>query len=113
MVHEALMAADQLAAEGISARVVNVHTVKPLDVETVCSCAAETKAVVVCEEHQVMGGMGSAVCEALARRCCVPVEFVGIQDRFGESGKPEDLLKAYNLSAEDVIAAVHNVLKRK
>jgi len=113
MVHEALTAADELAREGISARVVNLHTVKPLDLDTVCTCAAETGAVVVCEEHQIMGGLGGAICEALAQHCCVPVELVGIQDRFGESGKPDDLLKAYNLSASDVIQAVHNVLKRK
>ena len=113
MVHEALTAADELDRQGISARVVNIHTVKPLDLDTVCTCAAETGAVVVCEEHQIMGGLGGAICEALAQHCCVPVELVGIQDRFGESGRPDDLLKAYNLSASDVIQAVHKVLKRK
>lgn len=113
MVYEALLAADELEKEGISARVVNVHTVKPLDEETICTCAKETGAVVTCEEHQVMGGLGSAICEVLARNYCVPVEFVGIQDRFGESGRPEELLKTYNLSAVDIIRAAHQVIKRK
>lgn len=113
MVQEALDAAAALETEGISARVVNVHTVKPLDEETICRCAKETGAVVTCEEHQVMGGLGSAICEVLARHCCVPVEFVGIQDRFGESGKPDELLTTYHLSARDIIQAAKAVLKRK
>ena len=113
MVHEALVAAEALEKEGISARVVNVRIVKPLDVDTICTCAAETGAAVVCEEHQVMGGLGGAICEALAQHHPIPVELVGIQDRFGESGKPDDLLKAYHLSAEDVIAAARKVMKRK
>lgn len=113
MVHEALTAAEALEGEGISARVVNVRIVKPLDLDTICTCAAETGAAVVCEEHQIMGGLGGAICEALAQHHPIPVELVGIQDRFGESGEPDDLLKAYNLSAEDVVAAVRKVMKRK
>lgn len=113
MVHEALTAADILEKEGISARVVNVRIVKPLDLDTICTCAAETGAAVVCEEHQIMGGLGGAICEALAQHHPIPVELVGIRDRFGESGKPDDLLKAYNLSAEDVVAAARKVMKRK
>lgn len=113
MVWEALEAAEKLASEGISVQVVNVHTVKPLDEETLVSCAAKTGAVVVCEEHQRIGGLGGAVCELLCQHQCVPVELVGIEDRFGESGWPDELLKAYGLSSEDVIKAVKKVIKRK
>ena len=100
-----LVAAKTIAADHIY--LYNIHR------EKAEALAQETGAVVVCEEHQIMGGLGGAICEALAQHCCVPVELVGIQDRFGESGRPDDLLKAYNLSASDVIQAVHKVLKRK
>ena len=124
MVYQSLEAAKALAREGVSVQVVNVHTVKPLDevnVHTVkpldedgiVSCAAATGAVVVCEEHQRIGGLGSAVCECLAQRCCVPVELVGIRDRFGESGRPNELLEAYGLGPSHVAEAVRAVLKRK
>lgn len=113
MVHQSLTAAELLAEKGISAQVVNVHTVKPLDTDCIVSCAAETGAVVVCEEHQRIGGLGSAVCECLAQHCCVPVELVGIRDRFGESGKPDELLEAYGLGPGHVAEAVEAVLKRK
>lgn len=113
MVHQSLKAADMLEARGISAQVVNVHTVKPLDIDCIVSCASQTGAVVVCEEHQKIGGLGSAVCECLAQHCCVPVELVGICDRFGESGKPDELLEAYGLGPEHVADAVYAVLKRK
>lgn len=113
MVYQSLKAAAVLEKEGISVQVVNVHTVKPLDAEMIAACAAKTQAVVVCEEHQCIGGLGSAVCEVLAQCCCVPVELVGIKDRFGESGSPDALLKAYGLSGLDVIAAVQRVLRRK
>lgn len=113
MVQEALEAAHLLEAEGISAQVVNVHTVKPLDAETLIACAAKTGAVVVCEEHQCIGGLGGAVCELLCQQCCVPVELVGIQDRFGESGWPEELLKAYGLSSCDIVTAAMQAIARK
>ncbi len=113
MVYQALQAADILQQEGISAEIINVHTVKPLDTQTIVASAGKTKAVVVCEEHQCIGGLGSAVCEALAQHCCVPVELVGIQDTFGESGMPDELLKAYGLDASSIVQAVRNVLKRK
>ena len=102
-----------MASEGVSVQVVNVHTVKPLDEDGIVSCAAATGAVVVCEEHQRIGGLGSAVCECLAQRCCVPVELVGIRDRFGESGRPNELLEAYGLGPSHVAEAVRAVLKRK
>ncbi|MCI1247914.1 MAG: transketolase family protein [Megasphaera sp.] len=113
MVHEALKAADILAGEGISAQVVNVHTVKPLDEKTLLACAAKTGAAVICEEHQRIGGLGGAICELLCQHCCVPVELVGIKDRFGESGWPDELLRAYGLSGDDIVVAVKKVLARK
>lgn len=113
MVATCLQVAAQLAAQGIEAAVVNVHTVKPLDEEGICRYAAQTGAVVVCEEHQQIGGLGSAVCETLSRRCCTPVETVGIQDCFGSSGNPEELVQAYHLGEADVYRAVQNVLLRK
>lgn len=113
MVYQALQAADILQQEGISAEILNVHTVKPLDIQAIVTSAAKTKAVVVCEEHQCIGGLGSAVCEVLAQHCCVPVELVGIQDTFGESGMPDELLEAYGLDAPSIVQAVRNVLKRK
>ena len=113
MVYQALQAAQTLQQENIRAEVINVHTVKPLDTETIIHSAAKTKAVVVCEEHQCIGGLGSAVCEVLSQHCCVPVELVGIQDTFGESGLPDDLMEAYGLGESSIVQAVRNVLKRK
>lgn len=113
MVHQSLLAADILAEKGVSARVVNVHTVKPMDIEGICSHAAATGAVVVCEEHQRIGGLGGAICEVLAQHQCVPVRLVGIHDTFGESGKPEELMDHYGLGVNDVVQAVGDVLKAK
>lgn len=113
LVHAALEAAETLEREHISAAVVNVHTVKPLDEEAIIRHAEKTGAVVVCEEHQCIGGLGSAICELLAQHCCVPIELVGIQDTFGESGGPDELMEAYGLDAPRVIKAVQKVLHRK
>jgi transketolase len=113
MVHACLEAADLLAAEGISARVVNLSCLKPLDWELVTVCAKETGAVVTAEEHMVSGGLGSAVSEVLGEHCPVPLRRVGLRDTFGISGKPELLLKHFGLSAVDVAAAARQVLARK
>lgn len=113
MVYEGLQAAEALAAEGIAAQVVNVHTVKPLDTETIVSCAKKTGAVVVCEEHQQIGGLGSSICMCLAQQCPVPMEFVGIADTFGESGEPKELLQSRGLSVQHITEKVHTVLRRK
>lgn len=113
MVYQSLQAAEQLSRQGISVQVVNVHTVKPLDEAYILDCAQKTGAVVVCEEHQKIGGLGSAVCEVLAQHYCVPVELVGIADCFGESGEPEQLLEAYGLGPDHVVQAVQQVLQRK
>lgn len=113
MVGMALNAAEQLAGENISVRVVNLHTVKPLDKELIIRCARETGAVVTAEEHSILGGLGSAVAEVLVENSTAPLIRVGIRDVFGESGKPEELLVKYGLTAENIAAAVKSVLKRK
>jgi transketolase len=111
MVDVALRAAQQLHDTGVEARVINVSTLKPLDVETLRVAAAETGAVVTIEEHSVIGGLGSAVCEALAGCCPVPVLRVGMQDEFGQSGRAEELLVHYGLTAEAVAQRARDVLE--
>jgi transketolase len=113
LVYEALMAAKELEKEKIDVQVINNHTIKPIDEETITKAAKETGAVVTVEEHQVMGGAGSAVLEVLAKNYPVPTEMVGIQDRFGGSGQPEELLNAFGCTAPHIIKAVKKVLKRK
>ena len=113
LVYEALCAAEILEKSGIKASVVNVHTIKPIDEETIVKTAKKCGAIVTAEEHQVAGGFGSAVCEVLAKHCPVPVEMVGVFDTFGESGAPLDLLKEYGLKAENIVAAALKSLKRK
>ncbi len=113
LVYEALLAADALAKDSIKCTVINNHTIKPMDEETITAAAQACGAVVTAEEHQVAGGMGSAVAEVLARRAPVPIEFVGTQDRFGESGSPDELMKAFGLTAEGIISAVRKVVARK
>lgn len=113
MVYEALMAAESLQAKGISARVLNMHTVKPLDAAAIIEAARETGAIVTAEEHSVIGGLGSAVAEVLGENCPVPMKRVGIYDRFGESGKPEALLEKYGLTARHLVTAAEELLSRK
>lgn len=105
MTAKALDAADTLAKQGIQAEVINVHTIKPLDEETVIASAKKTGKVVTAEEHSIIGGLGSAVAEVLARQCPTKQAFVGVQDSFGESGSPDDLLEKYGLTAEDIVKA--------
>ena len=113
MVTAALEAAKTLAAEGIQARVINMASVKPLDAAAVVSAAKETGAIVTCEEHSIIGGLGSAVAEVLAEEAPAPLERVGVKDTFGESGKPKELLAKYGLTADDVAAAARRVVARK
>jgi transketolase len=113
MVYEALRAREQLAERGITARVVDLHTPKPLDTELLIRCARETGAVVTAEEHQVNGGLGGAVAEALVQHYPVPMELVAVHDRFGQSGKPAELMDAFGLRAKDIVAAAERVMKRK
>ena len=106
MVGEAMKAADMLAKEGLDVRVIDMHTIKPLDEEIIIKAAEETGAIVTAEEHTVIGGLGSAVAEVVAQNCPVKMKIVGVQDTFGESGKPGELLAKYGLTAEDLCAAV-------
>lgn len=113
LVYEALLAAIELEEKGIGSIVINNHTVKPLDEETLIKVAKKTGAVVTVEEHQVQGGMGSAVAEVLVKNCPVPMEFIGMQDTFGESGEPDELLSKYKMKSKDIIEAVKKVIVRK
>ncbi len=113
MVYEALIAAEKLEEQGIEVMVINNHTVKPIDKKTLIEAAKKTGAVVTAEEHQVQGGMGSAVAEVLAESFPVPIKFVGIQDRFGESGEPEELLEKFGCTSKEIIQAVKDVLEMK
>jgi transketolase len=113
MVSEALDAAEELSKNGIKARVINIHTIKPLDKEVIIQAAQETGAIVTAEEHQLFGGFGSAISEVVVQNHPVPMEFVGIEDTFGETGSPEQLMEAYHLTAKDIIQKVKQVMQRK
>lgn len=113
MVYEALLAYKELEKSGIETIVINLHTIKPLDSETIIRYAKLTGAVVTIEEHQVIGGMGSAVSEVLSKNYPVPMEIMGVQDRFGQSGKPKELFAEYGLTKEDITKVVKKVIARK
>ncbi|MFR5264877.1 transketolase family protein [Clostridium sp.] len=113
MVDEALSAENMLKAEGISARVINIHTLKPIDSEILINAAKETGAIVTVEEHNIIGGLGSAVSEVISEEKPVPVIRVGVKDTFGESGKPEELLKAYGLKDVNIVDAVKKAINLK
>lgn len=113
MVNEALEASKVLENEGISARVVNIHTIKPLDKELICKCANETGVIVTAEEHSVIGGLGSAVAEAVTECCPVPVVKIGVNDVYGHSGPAVDLLKEFGLSSENIVNTVKKAINLK
>jgi transketolase len=113
LVYEALVAAERLSKQGIEVRVLNIHTIKPLDVKVIIQAAKQTGAIVTLEEAQAAGGLGGAVCEALAAYAPVPVERMGLNDRFGESGEANELLDGFGLTAPYVAMAVERALKRK
>ncbi|MBN2847395.1 MAG: transketolase family protein [Coriobacteriia bacterium] len=113
MVEQALGAADLLAADGIQAEVLDVATIKPLDVETIAASAAKTGAVVTCEEHSIIGGLGSAVAEALGEHAPVPLARVGVRDVFGTSGEPAELMEHFGLTAAHIAEAAREVLQRR
>jgi transketolase len=113
MVYEALRARAVMKDKGVSVRVVNLHTIKPLDADLIERCAKETGAIVTAEEHQVNGGLGGAVSEVVVQRHPVPMELVAVHDRFGQSGKPAELMAAFGLKERDVVAAIERVLARK
>lgn len=110
LVSEALSAAEKLAAEGVSAEVIDVASIKPLDVDTLVTSASKTGRVVTCEEHSVLGGMGSAVSEVLSEICPVITRRVGVADVFGTSGEPAELMKHFGLTADDIVSAAREVL---
>lgn len=113
LVWNALEAAKLLATEGVSCEVINIHTIKPLDAATILDSVSKTRAVVTAEEHQKAGGLGSAIAELLVQKMPVPMELVAVNDTFGESGEPTQLLEKYGLGISHVAQAVRNVLKRK
>ena len=113
MVHLALEAAETLAAEGIDARVINIHTIKPLDAEIITKAAQETGAIVTAEEHNIIGGLGSAVAEVVCENCPVPMQRVGVEDKFGKSGKVPPLLEEYGLTAANIADKARKVVKMK
>lgn len=113
MVSAALKAANILREDGISARVINMSSIKPIDQNTILESAKLTKSIVTCEEHSIIGGLGAAVAEVLVKNYPVPMEMVGVQDSFGESGTPDELLTKYGLTEADIVAAVKRVIKRK
>ena len=113
LVWNSLEAAKALAAEGISAEVINIHTIKPLDNKAILDAVANTKCAVTAEEHQMHGGLGDSICQLLSRQTPTPVEMVAVNDRFGESGKPEELLDKYGLGVKDVVAAAKRAIDRK
>ena len=110
MVNEAVMAAEELEKEGISVRIIDMHTIKPIDEEIIMKAAAETKAIITAEEHSVIGGLGAAVAEVVVKKCPVKMAMVGVQDRFGQSGKPPVLMEEYNITAADIVKAVKETL---
>jgi len=113
LVWNAIEAEAMLAAKGISVELINIHTIKPLDVEAVLASVEKTRCVVTCEEHQMNGGLGDSIAQVLARTNPTPLEMVAVNDSFGESGTPTQLLKKYGLGPENIVAAVEKVLKRK
>jgi transketolase len=113
LLYNAMLAAIELEKQGINVMVVNNHTVKPIDSETIIEAAKKCGAVVTLEEHQVSAGAGSAICEVLAKNYPVPVEMIGMPDSFGESGEPDQLIKKYGMDKEAVIKAIQKVMQRK
>ena len=113
MVEAALEAKEELAKEGINTRVINIHTIKPIDEELIIKAAKETGVIVTAEEHSVIGGLGSAVAEVVSENCPVPVLRVGVKDIFGESGKPNELLEKYGLTSNDIVNKVKKALELK
>ncbi len=113
LVWKAIEAGEKLTEQGISAEIINIHTIKPLDNEAILKSIAKTKCVVTAEEHQMNGGLGDSVAQLLSRHTPTPQEFVAVDDSFGESGTPDELMTKYKLDTIDILNAVHKVIKRK
>ena len=112
MVNEAIMAADRLSEEGVDVRIIDMHTIKPIDKDIIIKAAEETGAIVTAEEHSVIGGLGSAVAEVVVKECPVKMAMVGQQDVYGESGKPEDLKQKYHMTADDIVSSIKTLLNK-
>ncbi|MBP5426373.1 MAG: transketolase family protein [Clostridiales bacterium] len=113
MTSQAILAARELKEQNISARVINIHTLKPIDEDIIIKAARETGAIVTAEEHNVLGGLGSLVAKVTSNNCPVPIKMVGVEDKFGKSGKPQELLEKYGLTKENIIEKVKQILKMK
>lgn len=113
LVWEALQAAEELQKNGISAEVINIHTIKPLDEDIVLKSANKTKCVVSCEEHNIIGGLGESISRVLVNNFLCPMEFVGVNDKFGESGTPSELMEKYGLNSKNIIEKCKKVISRK
>ncbi len=113
LVWHALEAAYQLSEKGISAEVIDIHTIKPLDKEAILRSVSKTRCVVTAEEHEMNGGLGDSICQLLARQLPTPVEMVAVDDQFGESGKPDELMKKYGLDTPHIVEAAQKVMSRK
>ncbi len=113
MVWEAIVASKKLLDYGISARVINMHTIKPIDIDIINKAAKETKAIITVEEHQMIGGLGSAVAEVVVKSIPIPMEMIGMNDRFGESGQPNELMNKFGLNAQEIVKKSINLLKDK
>ncbi|MFC1624644.1 transketolase family protein [Candidatus Omnitrophota bacterium] len=112
-VYEALLAYEILKKEGIFARIINLHTLKPVDRDAIIKAAKETRAIVTAEEHTIIGGLGGTVSEVLSQEFPVPIEFIGVKDRFGESGSPDELFKVFELTSADIVKAAKRAIGRK
>jgi transketolase len=113
LVWKAIEAGRVLEAKGISVEVINIHTIKPLDIEAVIASISKTKCAVTCEEHNVLGGLGDSIAQVAAKHLPIPIEYIGTNDTFGESGKPEELLVKYGLDTPHIVAAAEKVIARK
>jgi len=113
MVHKALEASEILKKEGINARVINIHTIKPLDEKTIINTAKETGAVISVEEHSIFGGLGGAIAEVLGEHCPVPMKIIGVKDVFGESGEYEELLEKFGLTTKNIVTSAREIVRRK
>jgi len=113
LVWKAIEAGHKLAEQGISAEIINIHTIKPLDKEAILTSVSKTRCVVTAEEHQLNGGLGDSICQLLASTMPLPVEMVGVNDSFGESGTPNELMKKYGLESENIVEAALKVIARK
>lgn len=113
LVYEALIAAKELEKDNVDVRVINCHTIKPIDIKTIIKAAKETGAIITAEEHQVHGGLGSAVSEVVSKHHPVPMDYVAVMDRFGESGEPDELMSKFGVKSPNIVKAIKKVLARK